>query len=101
MRETIQKALAGALATIGIHDGETLLEYPAELAHGDFATSAALKYAKAAGLSPRALAEKIVEALGSIDGVEKMEIAGAGFINFRLSARALNEIGRASCRERV
>ena len=92
MRETIQKALAGALATIGIHDGETLLEYPAELAHGDFATSAALKYAKAAGLSPRALAEKIVEALGSIDGVEKMEIAGAGFINFRLSARALNAI---------
>ncbi len=62
-----------------------VVEHTADLAHGDYATNAALSYAKELGLPPRQLAEKIVAELGAIDGVSKIEIAGPGFINFSLA----------------
>lgn len=54
---------------------------------GDFASNVALVLAKQAGMPPRALAEKIVADLesGSQNDIEKMEIAGPGFINFFVS----------------
>jgi len=67
------------------------LEFPAELIHGDYATGVALKEAKATGMNPRALAEKLVAEVGTIEGVSKIEIAGPGFINFHLSPQALAE----------
>jgi arginyl-tRNA synthetase len=82
---TILQALKNALEKLGIHDVEPVLEHPDELSHGDYATSAALAAAKAAGKNPKVLAEEIVAVLGDIDGVEKIEIAGPGFINFYLS----------------
>ncbi len=50
--------------------------------HGDFATNLAMMLTKAAGLPPRALAEKIVELVVDEPLIEKVEIAGPGFINF-------------------
>ena len=61
------------------------LEFPAELAHGDFATNAALAYGKQLGKNPRACADEIRAELGAIEGVAKIEIAGPGFINFHLA----------------
>lgn len=54
---------------------------------GDFASNVALVLAKQAGMPPRTLAEKIVADLesGSQNDIEKMEIAGPGFINFFVS----------------
>ncbi len=49
--------------------------------HGDFATNVALMLAKAAKMNPRALAQKIVDALPSSDLIQKVDIAGPGFIN--------------------
>lgn len=49
--------------------------------HGDFATNVALMLAKPAKMNPRELASKIVEALPSSELLEKVEIAGPGFIN--------------------
>ncbi|PIR82704.1 arginine--tRNA ligase [Candidatus Kaiserbacteria bacterium CG10_big_fil_rev_8_21_14_0_10_59_10] len=96
-REHIKKALADALGTLGIARGDAiLLEHPAELSHGDYATGAALQYAKQTGLAPRELAEKIVAALGTVEGVAKTEIAGPGFINFHLSSAALAETLQAA-----
>ena len=63
------------------------LEHPAELSHGDYSTNVALAYAKTMGMKPRDLAEKIVAEIEKNlpKEVEKVEVAGAGFINFRLS----------------
>ncbi|KKW19264.1 MAG: Arginine-tRNA ligase [Parcubacteria group bacterium GW2011_GWA2_51_10] len=85
MREILERSLADALNKIGLEPGQAVIEYPADLARGDYATNAALTHAKDAGAPPRELAEKIVGALGEISGVERIEIAGPGFINFYLS----------------
>ncbi len=89
MREKLEQALIVALQSVGIAAGSVVVERPAELGNGDYATSAALQYAKQAGMVPRALAEKLVETLGTLDGVAKIEVAGAGFINFYLAPGVL------------
>ncbi|WP_028487356.1 arginine--tRNA ligase [Thiomicrorhabdus chilensis] len=61
------------------------VENTRDKAHGDLATNLAMMLTKSAGLPPRALAEKIValiEAMADQKSVEKVEIAGPGFINF-------------------
>jgi arginyl-tRNA synthetase len=88
-RGNIESALAAALADAGLKEFKVTLEHPAELSHGDYATGIALAKAKEAEMSPRALAEKIVAGLGTIPGVEKIEIAGPGFINFSLAPEAI------------
>lgn len=65
-------------------DGITL-EPPKDASHGDLATNAAMVLAKAAGLPPRKLAERIAPLLASDPHVEKVEIAGPGFINLSLA----------------
>lgn len=62
------------------------LERPKSLDHGDFATNIAMQLAKPLRQNPRAIAERIIAALPSSQYVSKVEIAGAGFINFFLSA---------------
>lgn len=84
-KDAIAKSLRNALEGFGITDAKIVLEHPADLTHGDYATSVALSVAKKAGENPKALAEKIVASLGTIPDVEKIEIAGPGFINFHLS----------------
>ncbi len=56
---------------------------------GDLATSAALQLAKKVGSSPRAIAEILVSALRDTQGVEKVEVAGAGFVNVTLTTDAI------------
>ncbi|HEV2540597.1 MAG TPA: arginine--tRNA ligase [Frateuria sp.] len=56
--------------------------------HGDFATNAAMLLAKPARAKPRELAEKLVGALPANTLVERIEIAGPGFVNFFLSPGA-------------
>lgn len=89
MKHELERRIAEALRALGITPLSIHLEHPADLSHGDYATSAALQYAKITGTSPRQLAEKLVETLGAIEGIEKIEIAGPGFINFRLANAAL------------
>lgn len=91
MRERLKKALATALRSADVFVGEVPLEHPSELKNGDYSSGVAMQHAKAAGIPPRSLAEKIVGALGAVDGVAKIEIAGAGFINFYLTPAALAE----------
>lgn len=56
--------------------------------HGDFASNLAMVAAKPAGLKPRELASLIVERLPTSSSIAKVEIAGAGFINFFLNEDA-------------
>jgi len=84
LSDKIQKLVQKAIGT-----EEVPLEQPADKSHGDYATSIALKLAKEEGKNPRALAEEIVSKLPTSDLIEKVEIAGPGFINFYLSKHAL------------
>ena len=64
--------------------------------HGDFATNLAMRLAKTARQNPRKLAEALAAALPPDPAVAKVEIAGAGFMNFFLKDDAYHaEIGRA------
>jgi arginyl-tRNA synthetase len=54
---------------------------PREVAHGDLATNAGLVLAKAAGLKPRNIAEMLGRKLEADADVEKIEVAGPGFLN--------------------
>ncbi len=60
--------------------------------HGDFASNAALMLAKPAAKPPREIAQLIVDIIGNQAEVEKLEIAGPGFINFFLSQQAATQI---------
>ena len=53
--------------------------------HGDYATNIALLLAKPAGMKPRELAEALVANFGETQHVSRIEIAGPGFINFKIS----------------
>jgi arginyl-tRNA synthetase len=79
--------LRAALRAIGApEETEIVLEAPRQPEHGDLATSVALGLARTLGKSPREIAEAIVGAL-EVDPrlVAGVEVAGAGFINFRMT----------------
>jgi arginyl-tRNA synthetase len=69
---------------------ESTLERTRDASHGDFASNLAMRLAKPARRSPRDLAAAIVEKLPVTDQLDRVEIAGPGFINFHLSAAAFN-----------
>jgi arginyl-tRNA synthetase len=71
---------------------EIHLERPREAAHGDFATNLAMQLARALKENPRKIAERLVRELPVSPWVVAAEIAGAGFINFRLVAGAKSQI---------
>lgn len=86
MQEVIRNAIEAALKELGIEPVNFVVEHPNELAHGDYASNVAMMVAKQLGEAPRQVAEKISAALnGQIEYVEKIEIAGPGFINFYLT----------------
>jgi len=68
--------------------------------HGDLATNLAMRLAKVTRQNPRKLAEALVAALPSDPAIAKVQIAGAGFINFFLRDDAYHaEIGRVLARD--
>ncbi len=96
IRTKIAEALGGL--GVGVAPQDVPLEFPADMAHGDYASGIALGKAKEAGTNPRALAEKLVAAMGAIEGVEKIEIAGPGFINFTLMPNAVARVVAAAAK---
>jgi arginyl-tRNA synthetase len=68
------------------------VERTRDRAHGDFASNLAMMLAKAAGRKPRELAERLVATIGPEEQIERIEIAGPGFINFFLSTDAYRAV---------
>ena len=71
--------------------GKNLLDRPGDLSHGDYSTNVAMLLAPKLGVKPLDLANDLLQKLqslvsdGKLAGVEKIEVAGPGFINFHLS----------------
>jgi len=96
MHERITLAITQALSALGAQGISFVVERPADMSHGDFATNAALSAAKTLGKNPREVAAALQSKL-SIEGVERTDVAGPGFINFFLSREALKrEVERAA-----
>ena len=68
------------------------VERTRDASHGDFATNIALMLAKPAKMNPRQLAEQVISALPKNEAIAKIEIAGAGFINFFMNPDAQYQI---------
>jgi arginyl-tRNA synthetase len=84
IRSAVNTAHAASLLSVAAPETITL-ERPKNRDHGDYATSIALVLAKAAGKPPREIAEIVVKALTGNPTIEKLEIAGPGFINITLA----------------
>ncbi len=65
---------------------EVIIERPQKTDHGDYASSLPLKLARTAEIAPLDIAEKILEFMPSLPEVDKIVVAGPGFINFSLSS---------------
>jgi arginyl-tRNA synthetase len=91
--DLVDQAIAG-LPELGnapeVSSTRTTVERTRDPRHGDFSTNIAMRLAKTAGSKPRDLAGQIIALLPESELVEKVEIAGPGFINFHLSETALH-----------
>ncbi len=87
MSNELKKIIIKALASLNIKAESVHLEHPVDLKMGDFSSNVAMVYAKEAKMNPKELAEKIVNNLivRKVDFLDRVEVAGPGFINFYLS----------------
>ena len=89
LKTSIQQALKETGADIELD--KIVIERSKDKTHGDYATTVAMQMAKTLHKSPRDIASLIVEKM-NCDIVDKIEIAGPGFINFFMKADSLSQI---------
>ena len=96
IRDQLAAALRTALATLEVEPLPEViqLERPARREHGDWSSNVALATAKGAGRNPRELASQLVETLlaSPPPHVIGVEVAGPGFVNFRLADSWLHDV---------
>ena len=86
MEGVIKTAIAETLKELGLPEASFAVEHPSETSHGDYACNVAMVLSKGVGKAPRELAIELSKALeGKIEYVEKIQIAGPGFLNFYLT----------------
>lgn len=87
--------LTGRLRSEGVEAPDVKLEIPRQKGFGDLSTNAAMGAAGSLKVPPRQLAERIAASFPtSPDGVEAVEVAGPGFLNFKLSAAYFHNLVR-------
>lgn len=86
--EDAQKA--GDLPEFEVED--PAFERPADTTHGDWSSTVAMRSARLARTAPKKIADAIVAHMPQSDDVDKVEVAGPGFINFYLSSSASNNV---------
>lgn len=94
---TLKGALKQAIIACGFveeYDQESItIEIPKDKSHGDYSTNLAMQLTKLLKRNPRQIAEAIIEALDKENAnIEKVEIAGPGFINLFLAKDAMTSI---------
>ncbi|MFO8174320.1 MAG: arginine--tRNA ligase [Longimicrobiales bacterium] len=86
----IQNALHQVLLKMGVQDPQAGLERPKDPTHGDWATNVALTLARELKRPPRDIAQEIADGMDlAAAGVSSVEVAGPGFLNFRLTSGAI------------
>ncbi|MEN9727065.1 MAG: arginyl-tRNA synthetase [Pseudomonadota bacterium] len=93
LRSLVENALSRLAAAGSLALPEAVppvaIDPPRNPAHGDFSSNIGLLLAKSCGMSPVAVAEAIVSAIGEDAGIERLEVVPPGFINFHLRQTAI------------
>lgn len=76
---------------VSLNIEDVIIENSRSPEHGDYASNVAMKFASRLGKNPRELAAFLVENINK-DNIEKIEIAGPGFINFFMKKDAINSV---------
>jgi len=97
MKQTLQEEIKQAILKANLANEEEIpeifLETPKDKTHGDYATNVAMQLARVAKKAPKQIAESFTEYLDKEKaGIEKVEIAGPGFVNFFLDNSYLRDI---------
>lgn len=95
--QKLKQEISEAVLKSGLASAEELpdiiLEKPKDKSHGDFATNIAMQLARIAKKAPRQIADEIVKVINEAEAsIEKIEIAGPGFINFFMKNDLLEQI---------
>ncbi|MDQ6927824.1 MAG: arginine--tRNA ligase, partial [Actinomycetota bacterium] len=105
IRDDLTEAVRAVLAILAIDPGpaDINLQRPARREHGDWSSNIALTLAKSTGRNPRELAAAMAQCLNDAPPphVTAVEVAGPGFVNFRLDDGWLHEVLRAVVSEGV
>ncbi|MBT3730132.1 arginine--tRNA ligase [bacterium] len=91
IREELKKAIKEAISVLGFEIEDIHLEHPADLSYGDYSTNVAMVLGKVNSRNPKELAQEIADKISENKSIEKVEVAGAGFINFYLSQEFFTE----------
>ncbi len=93
LKEEIKQAIIKAGLAGEDQIPAVILETPKEKAHGDYSTNMAMQLARVAKKAPRQIAEQLIENFDkSKASIEKIEIAGPGFINFYMDNSYLTDL---------
>ncbi|MGD8729401.1 MAG: arginine--tRNA ligase, partial [Gemmatimonadota bacterium] len=92
-QEEIRRALEAVLEDLGQSADDIHLERPRDPSHGDLSTNVAMTLAGRLKRPPRQIAEDIAQRLDlGAAGVESVDVAGPGFLNFRLTSGAVASV---------
>lgn len=95
LEQLLSKALSAAVQRGALELDvvpEPTLERPKDESHGDWACTIAMRLAKQAHKNPREIAQIVIDHIPANDMINSCEIAGPGFINFRLSNASFQQI---------
>lgn len=93
LKEEIRAAVVKANLATEEQIPDVILEIPKEKAHGDYSTNMAMQLARVAKKAPRMIAEALIENFDrSKASIEKIELAGPGFINFYMNNAYLTDL---------
>ncbi|MDM5299776.1 arginine--tRNA ligase [Bacillus pumilus] len=97
VKDALKEEIIAAVVKAGLADEsqvpDVLLEVPKEKTHGDYSTNMAMQLARIAKKAPRQIAEDIVNAFDKGKAsIEKLDIAGPGFINFYMNNQYLTKL---------
>ncbi|NJP37345.1 arginine--tRNA ligase [Alkalicoccus luteus] len=97
IKETLKQELKHAVTAAGLASAEEIpdvvIETPKDKEHGDFATNLAMQLARVAKKAPRAIADDIAANINyEAAAIDKLDIAGPGFINFFMKKDYLSDI---------
>lgn len=93
LKEEIRAAVVKANLATEEQIPDVILEVPKEKAHGDYSTNMAMQLARVAKKAPRMIAEALIENFDrSKASIEKIELAGPGFINFYMNNAYLTDL---------
>ncbi len=91
--ESLKKIIQNAASSLGVtlQESDIVIERSKEASHGDYSTNVAMKFSRVFALAPREVANKLSQAIQD-PSIEKIEIAGPGFINFFMKKESLQGI---------